>query len=160
MLRVSNLNSIKLSDCTNADTLASFNFYDDASCQMPVATFDAVPRTCHAPYVFNFSNPLLDIRPAGTVLNSCMNASTYGKPTVSISILIDFDVLNAAGRCAASPNSGGKDKLSAGDDVGITIGVCCASLPTRTPDAQFFSLPPSPPPSGRTLSRGCTALMA
>jgi hypothetical protein len=118
------LNSIKLSDCTDADTLASFNFYSDASCRVPVATFDAVPRTCHAPHDLNFSNPIFGILPAGTpVLNSCMNASADGKPTVSIPILIDFDVLNAAGRCAASPNSGGKDKLSAGDDVGITIGV-------------------------------------
>jgi len=117
------IRSIQLSDCTNADTLASFNFFSDTRCQVPFDTFDAVPRTCLAPRNLSLSNPILSSLPAGTpVLNSCMNASDVTHPTVSIPILIDFEVLSAAGRCAAAPNSGGKDKLSAGDDVGITIG--------------------------------------
>lgn len=121
---VDGLRSIKLSDCTSADTLGSFDFYSDTNCQFPVASFAAVPRTCAEPRVLNFTNPITNnLQSNATVPNSCMNASLVGRPTVSIPILIDFTVLNPTGRCAATPNSGTSDKLSAGDDVGITIGV-------------------------------------
>lgn len=111
-----NVNSMLVTGCDSMQRVG-LDFFYDHECKNINQMLSGIPDACVGPTKFHLPNP-------ATTHDSCLR-EPFTNTTIYLDMLISVTIVDPVGSCVppSVSNNGGIEKLSAGDDVGITIGV-------------------------------------